>query len=222
MQKIYCFLSALILLTLAILPTQNAHAQLAWEFGLVGGMDFAGAQTAPSPFPGTHASGATGYMIGVRSVNQLVGPVGIQSELLITQRSFKDTYTLNNYKSTSWIENSEYIQIPVMLRVTPIEGDVQLYGFLGPDFSLKIAASATTDSTGSSQTTDRGSIFNGFSVGADLGLGVEVKIAPLVSLAVDGRFTYGFTNVLNSLADNKEGDLRGLDFKWLAGVMFHI
>ena len=154
MQKIYRFLLALSLVTLAIFPSRNAHAQLAWEFGLLGGMDFAGAQTAPSPFPGTTASGATGYMIGLRSVNQLVGPVGIQSELLVTQRSFKETYTLNTYKSASWIENSEYIQIPVMLRVTPIEGSVKVYGFVGPDFSLKIAASTTTDSTGSSQTTD--------------------------------------------------------------------
>jgi hypothetical protein len=189
------------------------YAQLGWKLGVVGGEDFAGAATLPSPFEGSTAQGASGFVLGVRSDADIFPMLSLQTELLVTERSFND-----NIGSQSWAEHLTYLQIPILLKFNPLDGAIQPYAYLGPDVGIKLSASLDSNAaTGINES----SLFNTIDLNLDMGLGLQVKILPDVWVFAEGRYTFGLVNVYNNVQSGTNlGDLRARDAKWLAGVMF--
>lgn len=212
-MKTKLFAPALIIAMIMLLHTATCSAQ--WQLGVVGGENFANAQTLPSPFPNSTAKGGTGYVLGIRSDQDFMPKVNLQFELLLTARSFND-----DIGSQSWVEHVMYLQIPILLKYNPLEGAVQPYAVLGPDIGFRI--SATLDSN-SIIGLNRATLFNGIDLNIDAGLGVQFKIVDDVSIFGEARYTYGLLNVYNnSQSGSYSGDLRARDFSVLAGLMFSI
>jgi hypothetical protein len=198
----------------------TSKAQFGTEFGIVGGENFANAQTLPTPFPNSTAQGRSGYIIGIRNVTTLIGPIGIQSEVLLAQRKFADTHTFESTQQTvTWAENIEYVECPILLRIAPINRTFKLYGFIGPNIGFKLKSESITDTAGLSQSLDKSQIFNNVDLGLDVGAGIGLQIFPILALYVDGRYTYGLTDTYNHFANSSEGDLKARDFKWMAAIM---
>jgi len=213
--------AAFLLATIFLMKPQSASAQFGIKIGALAGEDFAGSQTLPSPFPAGSAQGASGYTLGLVIDKNLVGPFSIMTEFLLTQRTFKEDMTIPSEGSSpvTWTEKLQYLQIPILFKVSPLDGAFQPYGFIGPNIGFKLSASAITDSTGSSQTNDQSALFNSVDLGLDLGLGLGVEIIPLTTVFADARYTYGLVDVYNHYNASGAGDLRARDVKWTAGVM---
>ena len=120
--------------------THDVHndylTRIDYKLGLVGGVNFAGAQTLPSPFKNVTAEGATGYVFGIHADMNLVPLFSVQAELLITQRNFQ----LPSGSSENWSERLTYFQLPLLLKFTPIPGPIQPYVYLGPDIEVRFSA----------------------------------------------------------------------------------
>jgi hypothetical protein len=195
------------------MTTSNSFGQSGWKIGIVGGEDFANAQTLPSPFQGITAQGASGYILGIRSDAGLVPMFSLQTELLVTERSFQ----LPSGSVQNWGEHLTYLQVPILLKFSPLPGAVQPYAYLGPDIGFKLSASLDS---GSSSGMDASSLFNSVDLNLDAGLGIQFEILPVLWIFAEGRYSYGLVNVYNNVqAGSSLGDLRSRDVKWLAGVM---
>jgi hypothetical protein len=196
-----------------ILPTSNSFGQSGWKIGVVGGEDFANAQTLPSLFQGITAQGTSGYILGIRSDAGLVPMFSLQTELLVSERSFQ----LPSGSTRSWAESLTYLQIPILLKFSPLPGAVQPYAYLGPDIGFRLSASLDSNS---SSGINASSLFNSVDLDLDAGLGIQFEILPVLWIFAEGRYTYGLVNVYNNVqAGSSLGDLRSRDFKWLAGIM---
>lgn len=204
---------------------QSSRAQLGFKIGAVAGEDFTGSQTLPSPFPGSTAQGASGYILGLMFDKDLLGPFSLETELLVTQRSFSDAVTFPNSSpnasnAETWAEKLTYLQIPILLKISPIDGSFSPYVFVGPNIGFKLSASAITDSTGQSQTADQNTLFKTLDLGLDAGGGLSVKVLPFLFLFADVRYTFGLVDVYNNVTTSGAGDLKSRDIKWTGGLMF--
>ncbi len=201
-----------------------ARAQVGFKIGLLGGEDFAGSQTMPSPFPNSTAQGATGYVFGLAYEQSLFGPLSILSEMFVVQRTFKDATTFpsgspNQGNAESWIQKLTYLQTPILLKITPADWVVAPFVFIGPNIGFKLSATTVTDTSGVPTTYDQNSLFNFIDLGLDVGGGLQAKILPIMWLFADVRYTFGLVDVYNSVTTSNAGNPKARDVKWTGGVM---
>jgi hypothetical protein len=169
-------------------------------------VNFAGAQTLPSPFKNVTAEGATGYVFGIHADMNLVPLFSVQAELLITQRNFQ----LPSGSSENWSERLTYFQLPLLLKFTPIPGPIQPYVRFSAEFNSSVVNGVTNNN-----------VFNSIDVSLDAGLGIQFQVGTKIWLFAEGRYSHGLTSIYNSgQSDASLGDLRARDTKLLVGVMF--
>ncbi len=154
----------------------------------------------------------------------LIGPLSIETELLVTQRSFTAAATFpsgspNASNGESWAEKLTYLQIPILLKISPIDGAFSPCVFAGPNIGFKLSASAITDSTGRSQTADQNTLFKSLDLGLDAGGGLSVKVLPFAYLFADVRYTFGLIDVYHNVTTSGARDLKSRDIKWTGGLM---
>jgi len=213
MKKLF-FVQLFAIISVLALESAPLMAQSGGFFniGVVGGENFANAPTVPSP-SGVNANGTDGYVLGIRTDVSLVPMFSLQSELLVTERSFG----VPAGSKIAWAESLTYLQIPILLKFSPIPGPIEPYAYLGPDFGLKLSASLDS---GVAEGQNESSVFNSVDLDLDAGIGLQVQVLPILWIFAEGRYTYGLMNVYNNVqAGNNLGDLRARDFKWMAGAM---
>ena len=137
---------------------------------------------------------------------------GLQAELNVTQRGWKERYDEADYR---YQHRFTYLELPVMTHI--FFGNQRVKGFfnLGPELNIMIADGVSSsfdyanaasldyfvnDTRHIEQLTMK--VNNKFDYGICAGAGMEININPVHSLVLEGRFYYGLADVFpNHKAD---------------------
>lgn len=168
------------ILTLFIVAGLSAPAwsQAQVALGIKGGLNFANLDVKSSA--STNYESRTGYHAGAFGLIKITA-FAIQPEILFSKQGTQYTVT-----TTSFEENYDYINVPIMLKFyLPLGLNIQA----GPQFGFLTAAEVIT-TTGSVKTTqDAKEYYKGSDVAASMGLGWDLPFG----LTVDARYNLGLT-----------------------------
>lgn len=148
---------------------------------------------------------ATGYTFGVSARYIEEKFFGLQAEVLITRRGYKDRYT--DFPSYKFQRNLTYMEIPFLSHIYfPMGRRNEICVDLGPKFGMLLwektdnrlpadfgqPGSPTAGFMTDHHTMD---IKNRFDYGIQAGLGYEFKFSPQISLQLSGRYYFGLGNI---------------------------
>jgi hypothetical protein len=127
----------------------------------------------------------------------------IQPEVLFVQKG--STLSIAGFDTTLALD---YIDIPVLARLSVGGGGAKVYFFGGPSFNFNVSAEA--DNEGDFED-DLAENIEKSEIGAVVGLGVEIG-----KFLVEGRWIEGLTNV----SKDSDATLRNRAFAVMAGIRF--
>jgi hypothetical protein len=84
----------------------------------------------------------------------------------------------------------DYLEVPLLARVTMHAGGRRIYAVGGPTAAFRLRARTRTEFSGSTEETDISDEVRRVDAGVAAGAGVEFG-----SLAVEGRYTFGLSNI---------------------------
>lgn len=151
-----------------------------------------------------------GLIGGAFVVLPVSGAFGVQIEGLYSQKGA----TIEEDGGEGRIE-LDYIEIPVLARFSSAPGAnaTSFHVFAGPSFGFNIRARTEAELDGESESQDISDDVKGFDLGLVVGAGVE-----LGRVVIDGRYTWGFTNINEDLQDDVKVHNRA--FAIMAGIRF--
>lgn len=195
-----------LMIALVVFGATAVHAQEQWGFGVRGGLNFA--DVTGNDFG--NVDGRTSFYVGLVGELPLVENLfSIQPEVTYSGQGFTIAeIDQDNLLDTN--DNTEYqldyINVPVLAKIYLIEGlSVQA----GPSFNFKINEEIDYKPLADDGDVERDSA-KGFEVGGVVGL--EYKL--MGGFFVQGRYNYGFTDVLD------RGDVHNSVFQAGVGFMF--
>ena len=156
----------------------------------------------------------TGYHGGVIFKLPVNNLLSIQPELLYSMKGARRSENSNGY-SESYDETLHYVDVPVLAKITTVQG---LFFEVGPQLGVLLAARgdvALAGPNGSRKAS--GSVkadFKDLDLGYALGLGFQVPDSPLL-LGV--RYNGGLINIAKDYGDKS---LRNSAFQFYLGVLF--
>jgi hypothetical protein len=164
-------------------------------------------------------SSRTGFIAGGSLLVAFTGALGIQTEVLYTQKGATSALTMTSGGATAAVNATvrlSYIEVPVLFRYTAGQpGKARPFVYAGPSVAFKVGAhgSGTASGGGMSQSLDEdlSDEINGVDAGIAIGGGVEFG-----RLTVDARFTEGLVNVFKVA----NGGFKNRTFVVMAGVRF--
>jgi len=182
-------------------PAQSGSPHEGIGVGVMGGPLFSSLVPVVSD---NHFSNKTGFIGGLFLRSRRPGVVGLDVDVLYTQRGAKDPDSDLSF-------TIDYLEVPVLLRLNSGASNskgANFYGVVGPSFGFRLKS---TLSTGDSLTDD----IAGADVGLSVGAGVE-----MTRFLIEGRFTRGFRNVATP-ALNPGEVLKSRTFAILFGFKFN-
>jgi hypothetical protein len=196
---------AVLLLAAALLVPMSADAQ-GISVGIKGGALFS---SIPKFSDTVDESGIdVGQRVGVAGgaflTLSLLPGFAIQPEVLFVQKGTKVSVEGTGFDMRVRLD---YIDIPVLARLSVGAGVARVYVFGGPSFNVNVKAENTTDSE-SEDITDE---VEKHEISAVVGLGIEVG-----KFLVEGRWMEGLKNV----ATDSDVDLKNRTFAIMAGIRF--
>ncbi len=151
-----------------------------------------------------------GAVINVASANHMIS---IQPEVLYSRRATELTYL--NFMQEYEIQ---YVDIPLLLKVSlPLEG-IRPNVFAGPYAGIKIADETTYTETITGISVTESNTLNGIDYGAVFGAGLDLDFQSAV-LTLDGRYNLGMQEL--EKAESTE-DLKNGSFSINLGALFYL
>lgn len=132
----------------------------------------------------------------------LVPGLAIQPEVLFVQKG--STLSISDFDTVLALD---YIDIPVLVRLSVGGGGAKVYLFGGPSFNFNLSAETGNDGVTQDLTDD----IEKSEIGAVAGLGVEIG-----KFLVEGRWIEGLTNVWK----DSDAELKNRAFAVMAGIRF--
>ena len=171
-----------------------AHAQ---TLGLRGGL---GISTSDDSFSGGEPQSLTGFSFGGYATFGS-GAVGIQIGATYIQKGAGDAYDNDTLRLAL-----DYVEIPVLLRISlPVPG-VGVHFYVGPAAALEVGCLATTSGGG----VDCSGNEDAFGVSANtksidfaliLGAGLDISVAPRTALTIEAFYERGHMNIFDVDSD---------------------
>lgn len=110
----------------------------------------------------------------------------------------------------------DYIEFPILFVVDfRPEEPVAFHAFLGPTFGFITSAKAVEDGL----SRDLDDYVEHYEFGIAIGLGFEYVLSPM-SIVLDGRYSSGFTHVIQDLTDGNSIDVNNRGIGVMAGLAF--
>ena len=199
--------------------SSTVFAQIPFKLGIKGGLNIANLSFDPALPSGSDNTTRTGLIAGAMVEFNLVPMFAIQAEPAYIQKGSKITAS-----STSNEVNLKlaYLEIPVVLKLNiPSPGNIKPYVFAGPNIGFRLSANSETpagevDIKDETQSID---------FALDFGAGAGFKIAPLVDLVIDARYSLGLSDILSDTGKQEFENTSGQKIKTTgiqitAGIMF--
>ncbi|HEA29945.1 MAG TPA: PorT family protein [Leeuwenhoekiella sp.] len=195
-----------LMIALIVFGATAAQAQQDWGFGIKGGVNFA--NITGNDFG--DADGRTSFYAGLVGELPIVDNLfSIQPEVMYSGQGY-DLARIDQDNVFDTDDNVEYqldyINVPILAKIYLVEGlSVQA----GPSFNFKV-----NEEIDSAPTADNGDVdldsAKDFEVGGAVGL--EYKLNN--GLFIQGRYNYGFTDIID------QGDVHNSVFQAGVGFMF--
>jgi hypothetical protein len=184
-----------------------ASAQDAVQGGVIGGPGWATLTVkTDGNFP--DFSGRSGMAVGAFIVTPTRHGIGLEPEVLVTLKGGKATEGPDeaSFRLTS-------LEFPVLLRFNApsVPQKTAFHGLFGPTFGFTLKARQVITLSGSTEDVDVSDQTESFEVGLTAGAGVDIG-----RLRIDGRFTWGLTDLNTDTAGNTS--FKSRMFTVLAGV----
>ncbi len=202
-MKLNYKLIALTLLSTAPLIADTSVAQVDKKgpgIGIQAGMNFETATTPAQVSSNTY----TGITIGANVEIPILSIFSIQPELNYSRRGMN----LVDAGGVKADVNFHSLELPVLAKLTFLEGSIRPYVFAGPMGVWNISRQITGTVGGAAATASFDP--KSFDLAGVAGVGVE-----LGALFVNARYVLGFTDI-----DSNSADYRSRGFKLLAGLKF--
>lgn len=153
----------------------------------------------------------TGFVGGLFVVWPLGGQVGLQTEALYSQRGAEiedpDVDATGKVKL-------DYLEVPVLLRLsTPASSGTSFHVFAGPSLGFRVRARGEGTVGNFTETEDLSDEIEKFDLGLSIGAGADFN-----RLIVDGRYTWGLSNLNKDDSDNVE--VKNRTFSVMLGIRF--
>ncbi len=221
-------IALLVCFTLVAIP--GAFAQPNIGIGAKVGLNIANASFSPDLPAGITKSTRMGFMFGGVVEIGFAGPLSIQAEPMYVQKGnvvegplFVDQTTgfPVTGKNTSKLA---LFEVPILLKAKFPAGPVKPYVFAGPSIGFILSATETDEPQGFPSTdTDIKSTLNSTDFGLVFGAGAEFKVAPLVALTLDARYSLGLTDLSKGVpGEVTHTSVKTTGIQILAGVLFHL
>lgn len=181
--------------------TAQPPAPKEWDFGFTGGMVMSEMNFDPT----ISQDMAGGYTFGVVARYIEEKYFGLQAEVLLTRRGYKDRYTdFPNYK---FQRNMTYLEVPVLSHIYfPMGRRNEICVDLGPKFGIMLWEKKESNlpaDFGQSGTPTAGfmtehhtmDISRRFDYGIQAGLGYEFKFSRIWSVQLSARYYFGLGNI---------------------------
>lgn len=213
----------LVVLAPAILAQPNIG------IGAKAGINIANASYNPDLPAGFTKSSRTGFMFGGVVEIGLAGPLYIQAEPLYVQKGSVvegtigvDPFTLQPVTGKSTTKVGVF-EIPILLKAKFPAGPLKPYVFAGPSIGFLLAATETEEAQGQSTDVDIKDQLSSTDIGLLFGAGAEFKVAPLVALTLDARYSLGLTDLSKTVpGEVAHRSIKTTGIQILVGVLFHL
>ena len=202
-----------IVLCLALCGATTATAQEA-AFGVKGGINFSNLKFDGDSVD-VNLDQRTGFVGGLFIVWPASGTLALQTEFLYSQKGATfDEEGLEEKVSL------DYIDIPVLLRMSSRPAKASFHAIAGPSFGFKTRARSKSSFEGESHEEDIGDEVETFDLGLVLGAGLDFG-----RMTIDGRYTWGLTDISKESVDDVQdpGDdvkVKNRVFTVMVGVRF--
>jgi hypothetical protein len=163
---------------LTVLFLNSVYAQNQLEFGFRGGLDLT---TLTGDVSGVKSK--LGFGIGGLARFRTNSPqFSIQSELLLIQKGAKED------ESGGETMNLTYIEIPILFKYEPlVKGNYKPAFFAGPAFGVLLSAKIDDEGIKDDMRATE--------LGITFGAGLDFKNTGKGYFSIDGRYTFGLTNI---------------------------
>jgi len=188
MKKIIYLLSILVLL-----GGKVSHAQVRFDLGLKGGLNFASLNSVSTAASTTY-NNRTGYHFGAYALIKLT-KVGIQPELLFSRQGQNFTVNTQNYESSF-----DYITIPVIVKLYLAAG---LNLQAGPQFGFLSNAKGDLINVASKNISATGQDLSAFVKSSDVSLAVGAGWDLPFGLNITARYNIGLSDVNKYTGSNQ-------------------
>jgi hypothetical protein len=195
----------MLMLAVALLVPASANAQ-GVSGGLKGGVLFSSIPKFSDTLdgPGIDVGQRVGVAGGAFLTLSLLPGFAIQPEVLFVQKGTKVTVEGTGFDMRVRLD---YIDVPVLARLSVGAGGARVYFFGGPSFNFNLKAENKIDS----ETEDIKDEVEKHEISAVAGLGVEIG-----KFLVEGRWIEGLKNV----AKDSDVELKNRAFAIMAGIRF--
>jgi len=179
-------ITILVVITCAMMFVCPIQAQNNTEMGIKGGLDLANLTDDASG-----VKSKLGFGIGALIRFNQSPQFSIQPEVLLIQKGAKEKEDDSDGESI----NFTYIEIPVLFKYQPpSESSYKPAFFAGPAFGLLLSAKIGDD--------DFKDQMKGTEFGLVFGAGVDIKTKKRGYISIDGRYTFGLSDILDSEYDD--------------------
>jgi hypothetical protein len=186
----------------------SSFAQVKISGGVLGGLNLANASIDPS-LTGVSLDNLTAFGVGGVLTFEFAGGFGIQAEPMYIQNGVK----LSALGAEEKVKVN-YIDVPVILTYTFAtgQGQVEPYLMAGPVLGIRLSAKVTdgTEVDIKDQTKST-------NIAGTFGAGVKIPVG-VNKIFVEGRYTIGFSNILDIPGSTSSIKTKGLAF--FAGITF--
>jgi hypothetical protein len=162
-----------------------------------------------------------GYDAGVGFLySSPAGPLGLAAEARLARRgtSWDLTDASGTYSDVTTRVNLTYVEIPVMLQISPqTSSSVRPEFLLGPVVGIRASSSFEAEGGGGSSSVDFDDAAESAYFGGVLGAGIRIRATPTSAFLLQARMLAGLTNVLEDVTGY---EAKPLDFSLLAGYSF--
>jgi hypothetical protein len=209
-----------------------AAAQVTWEAGVKGGV---GMGKMTGDVESTESDGTvtvtqnidsyrTGFSGGGFATAKITKDFGVRLEALYSQKGGKGDFSVDdgtNVVTGDATFKFDYFELPLLAVGTFAAGTktmIEVFG--GPVFGFNTGANLLLEAEGQSDETDISDSVNSTDFGATVGAGLVILAHPKANVVIDGRYTFGLTNVAKDAPE--DFDLKNSDIVFMAGVSFPI
>lgn len=204
---------------LLILSFSNINAQTHFALGARAGLGFANLSFNPDVTSGVTKSSRTGFQFGAMAELSFSAMIAIQAEPMfvtgagcqLSGAGGKDTYELS------------FLEIPVLVKFkVPItKSELTPYFFAGPNLVFVMSSKDLLELNNTpSKETNNSDLTSSVVFAIDFGAGAGFKVAPLITVMMDVRYSLGLSNLLNDKGGAANQSIKTNGFQIVAGVMF--
>ena len=170
-------------------------------FGVHGGLNYSDYHYSNSAFSDTHQK--TGSLFGVHFEGMSLGVFGLRLETNYSTKS----YDVGSFATV----NHHYLQVPLLFKISPITGPLEVFAEAGPAASLHLSSNVDVLNNSVKYNDDS----NTWDFSLIAGVGVAFKFEPFL-FALEGRYDYGLKN----LSSSNGADIKSRAIQVLAGLTF--